>query len=185
MQNQRTIDGVCLCCFEPVAWMVSEKRIRLNCSKCGCDIETEDMQSLLDIVEGAVRHGYLYPKVEALRPPTEKFDLAMAPVLIWMGLAALGGIVGGISYDIIKIAFKRITRKNNKIDIYCKGKTDFKKREITIGLQLVATLDLTDDEFRDFTISVQEHIRKSNQLEKIKKHCLAKKIGEKILHDQD
>ena len=185
MENQKTIDGICLSCFEPVAWFVSESRVLFNCSNCGSEINTEEMQSLLDIVENAVKHGYLYPRIETLRPSTEKFDLAIAPVLIWMGLAALGGIVGGISYDIIKVAFQRITKKNDKVEIYCKGKTDFEKKKITIGLQLVATLDLTDDELRCFTSKVEEYVKGSKQLKAIKKHRLSKKIGERILPNDD
>jgi len=84
-----------------------------TCPNCGSLIDLEQYDKLLHYASAAVRYGYVYRRTceniyEKEQSVNVRFSLPVDEILAFAGLAALSGMIGNLSYDIVKAVLKKI-----------------------------------------------------------------------------
>jgi len=137
--------GVCPGCFGSAKWVRTVGVLRTRCSRCG-EREWTGIKRLWQVSERAAVDGYLYPLLTDRGPATKRYSLIPDPVVTWLALAVLSGVAGNLTYDLLKVAFRRITRRHRKLRILSRGSTDVNTGRITIGRELQLSVMLSDSE---------------------------------------
>lgn len=123
------------------------------CPSCGFAVDGRLYGRIIEYAKAAVYFGYNYRKfyekqLDVNGKITKKAAL-FDPVTLacFLGVAALSGVIGNMSYDLVKKALRKITKNSNKLnkDIG-QNKISFSKdSEINIFIQYVKEFHL--DEF--------------------------------------
>jgi len=162
-----TISVICINCAE--VFSIKES-LYIECPKCGYKIERKSYNELLKYCHDAARFGYEYRlKYEKLKLDEKRIQkrYKVEPTNIYfsfMALAALSGIVGGISYDIVKHVAK-IVLNNAK-----------RKRKKNSNLLLLES----DKEFREFYKCIKEFHHDLKDLKKDIKNII---LEEMFVHE--
>lgn len=154
-----------LCCYECFKPLTPEDESEtVICGSCGAKLELKTVRTLLAFTRAAVTEGYVYPLVyerDRERGVQRRYQLEIDAVLVWLGLAALAGIIGGVSYDFAKALMRRILQRDGKTtSIVSVGRTEFvdgKAQIISIGEKHVTTIELTDAQLERLLCGVAEY----------------------------
>ena len=104
---------ICLNCGN-ISKVGTFKTQEIICPSCGFFIESSDYFEIIELSEEMVRMGYLYRKryetdYQIDETLSSRYCLAALPdELIFIGVAAVTGIIGGLSYDIFKEIISKI-----------------------------------------------------------------------------
>ena len=113
----------CPSCSAPLTDIVEGESV--SCRQCALTVAYEELDEALQLAYDAATYGYLYPKAEGREDAQrrkERYSLITEPYLVWLALAALGGIVGNLSYDVVKAAMRRLLGAIKRIPIIAEGK---------------------------------------------------------------
>jgi len=117
----------------------------------------------LEIAKDAVIHRYLYPVVydhDRAAGIHRRYALTAEPILVWLALAALGGIIGGASYDVVKLAMRKVLKgKDKSVSVRCLGYSDPATGSISIGVQKVASIWLSDEQLDALISGMESYVQ--------------------------
>ena len=109
-QNDSNKMMLCLSC----AAVFKKTTNTSSCPDCGREVDFDKFNKMLRSAKSAVYFGYMYPKAyEKQRREkgkvTTKYRLIDPDLLLqFIGIAAISGIIGGASYDIVKKIARKI-----------------------------------------------------------------------------
>lgn len=164
-RSSAPVHGYCIECFSSVSWLPSARTAR--CHRCNATTPLKDLAPLLNFAREAVMYGYLYPKASRKDESAgvrKRYALEPATILVWLGLAALGGIVGGLSHDLVKLAMKKILARKTRVPVFSRGKVNLSRKIITIGYEKGMTLILSEEELTLLMRSVRNHLIRSRDI---------------------
>ena len=82
------------------------------------------------------------------RRPSKRHQLAPDAVVTWLALAVLSGVAGNLSYDLLKAAPGKITKRRKKLEVVAHGSADVNSGRIVIGPEAQLTVNWSDEEAR-------------------------------------
>jgi hypothetical protein len=102
-------------CFECATVYAGGKRQR-RCPKCGKSINRLKYQRIVDASYEAVQYGHLYrdyfERLEGRDGARTWACLAVDEIWVFAGVAALSGIIGNASYEVVKAVIRKIVAAN-------------------------------------------------------------------------
>ena len=126
---------------EPQFWVCTHCATYLQsgseeCDNCGQSLDVSVLEATYQYSRYVVYYGHQYRKYyEGLRGQENKARPSLAFIgdaFAWLGMAVLSGIVGGVSYDVLKTVFIRMrdqARKNAKYDHGCQQLAEMTESE--------------------------------------------------------
>ena len=137
-------------CFNCASIYPLTQKAKSICTACGFEVDKALYDKVVQYAKTSVYYGYNYRKfyekqIEADRKITKgawAFD--PATVACFLGVAALSGIIGNISYDIVNKAFKKIINNSKELnkDIGQKKISITNDAEINIFIQYIKEFHL-------------------------------------------
>lgn len=110
-------------CFSCANVFRLKKEMNLTCPECGFTVNLDNYEKLFKYANDAVYFGYCYRKTyekdfKNEGKITNRYALApLSEIFIFIGIAAICGIIGGISYDIVKKVISKMKYKTSNIKI--------------------------------------------------------------------
>ena len=170
MRTTSTHSGYCIECFTGISWSPRARYAR--CNNCQAKIVLKDLEPVLEFVNDAVTDGYLYPTIykrDGLKGVKRRYSLIIDPILVWLALAAIGGIVGGLSYELVKAAMRKIRGRKTRIPIFSRGKVDLSTETIMLGYEWEITLTLSEEELKSLISGVRKHYLESQDVPRLRR----------------
>lgn len=170
----------CIECLSPI--VLSPKLRTVKCIRCRAVISRRDLDAAIEFARNIVLYGYLYPRVLARDKAAEvrkRYALVPDPILVWLGLAAVGGIIGDLSYDLVKVGIKKILGRKTKVPIISRGQTDLSTKAIMLGEQKVMTLVFSQSEIEAFIRALRKEIDRSQ--DKRRRQAEKRKLVDRII----
>ena len=167
-RSSAPVHGSCIECFSSVSWLPSARTAR--CHRCHAITPLKDLAPLLNLARDAVMYGYLYPKASRKDKSAgvrKRYVLDPATILVWLGLAALGGIVAGLSHDLVKLAMRKILARKTRVPVFSRGKPDLSRKIITIRYEKEMTLILSEEELTVLMRSVRNYLISSRDIRRL------------------
>jgi hypothetical protein len=152
-------------CFNCCAIFTANKSSDIECPECGYCPNPDVYSKIMNYGIAAAYYGRdyreRYEKQLAKKGEIkERYALPdPATILCFLAVAALSGVIGGLSHDIVKSAFRKIIGNANKSqDDIGQTKINFiNDNDINIFIQQVNTFHL---DFKDIDSSVKSEIKK-------------------------
>jgi hypothetical protein len=125
----------------------------------------------------------MYPVVTARGRSSKRYSLLPEPIVAWLALAALSGIVGNLAYDVVKAAFQRITKRRKQTRILSGGSIDLSKHITVIGPQFQRRIIWTDAELDECYRRLSEYFKsKPRELRAARRLLTGASVGAGIPH---
>lgn len=158
MTNEQDFSyAICFNCASLYSLSITDQ---YTCPYCKHSFDADFYKEILDYAKTAVYYGYDYRKkyeeqIQAEGKITTRYYLSDPfAIACFIGVAALSGIIGNASYDLVKKAIGKIKRSSEKIphDIG-QGKVEiFNETNINIFLQCI-------QEFHDDNLAATDEIK--------------------------
>jgi DNA-directed RNA polymerase subunit RPC12/RpoP len=120
MTNQKDISYAL--CFNCAAVYSLSDTSQYKCPYCKHSVDAELYKEVIDYAKTAVHFGYNYRKkyedqIQTQGEINAHYCLSdPSSILCFIGIAALSGIIGNLSYDIVKKVIGKIIRSSKKVD---------------------------------------------------------------------
>ncbi len=162
---------------QTVAFNIQEELNEIICPECGFTVERDTFERLMKYASEAMRFGYHYRLVyedDYRKEGRLSSRYALSPLgiaLSFAAIAALSGVIGNISYDIIKKVIQKIKEKSSNPD-------DSSAKSYNILNN--------EEEFRVFTMYIEDfHNDLQNVIPEIAAAVIREMIVDKTLELED
>jgi hypothetical protein len=104
-------------CFSCGAIFIAKDEIALSCPDCGFSYDIHNYRKILNYALKVTRFGYCYRRRyeinydETFKHKIRYYLGPIDQILIFIGVAAISGIIGGASYDLVKRIRNKIRRQ--------------------------------------------------------------------------
>ena len=171
--------SLCPGCFGNAEWTRTVGLVRTRCPSCG-ERSWPGLKRLGHLSERAAVNGYLYPLMVERRP-SKRHQLAPDAVVTWLALAVLSGVAGNLSYDLLKAALGKITKRRKKLEVVAHGSADVNSGRIVIGPEAQLTVNWSDEELEAFVRRLRAYYKERPGALKAARKAL---VGSGVLESQ-